>query len=710
VEDFNMRRNFVIAFTALAGVTLTAGLLWAQVSRTAEVQFKAAQQKELVEGDLKGAIKEYEKIANGKDRALAAQALLRMAECYQKLGDADANKVYQRLIRDFADQTAAVSVAQARLGGAAGAGASRTLAQRLLCTDCGDYEATTTIDGRWIAYTDWETGDVAIRDLGTGQVKRLMAKSGSFQDSAAYVEEPVLSPDLRQVAFLWHTGGSADRKQLRVMANEPGAKPRVLVEADTETSFYEPTGWSADGKSILTLVGKADRTNQLAWVSAADGAVRTIKSLQWRLKGIGSTDPKVSPDGRFIAYTALAVNPTKVPPAPTDPEDRHIYLLAADGSSETDVVKTAGLNKSPVWAPDGKHLLFLSARSGNFALWSVPIESGRAAGSPSLVHATFGTDSDWVWPIGVTQSGSFYYVLDPRGVDQISITEIDSAGRKLQGRSQVESFVGIRPAWSPDGRSVAFKRHHPFSARSDDYRADVYDLVVHSLETGEEKTFPTALGDHDSVSPEWFHDGEGILVGLTHNGTPIGGYRVDVETGEFKQILDGPLVNIGAPMWLSPDDKTLYIFRGGIVAHDLATNKDTEILRVPAGGRLAHRLSPDGRTFVIWRVDPQARKSVLGLIDADGSNFRELYSPAFTTVFTHLAWSKDGRAILFKLQDKPQVMRISAQGGTPEPTGIEVTDSMMNMDISPAGSRLAYSATKAPEELWSLDNVLAALK
>jgi len=700
-----MRRNFVIAFNALAGVALTAGLLLAQGSRTAELQFKAAQQKELIEGDLKGAIKDYEKIANGKDRALGAQALLHMAECYQKLGDADANKVYQRLIRDFADQAAAVSVARARLGGAAAPSVSTMRAQRLLCTECGDYEATTTIDGRWIAFTDWDSGDLAIRDLATGQVKRLMAKSGSFEDSAAYVEEPVLSPDLRQVAFLWHTGGSADRKQLRVMANEPGAKPRVLVEGHAEISFYEPTGWSADAKSILTLVGKADRTNQLAWVSAADGAVRTIKSLQWRLKGIGSTDPKVSPDGRFIAYTALAVNPTKLPPAPTDPEDRHIYLLAADGSNETEVVKTAGLNKSPVWAPDGKHLLFLSARSGNFALWSVPIENGKAAGSPSLVHASFGTDSDWVWPIGVTQSGSFYYVLDPRGVDQISITEIDSAGRKVQGRFPVESFVGIRPAWSPDGRSIAFKRHHPFSARSDNWRTDVYDLVVHSVETGEEKTFQTALGEHDGNTPEWFRDGKGILVGLGHNGTPIGGYRVDVETGEFKQILDSHLVNNGAPMWFSADGKILYLFRNGVVAHDLATDKDTEILRVPAGGRLAHRLSPDGRTWAVWRVDPQARKSVLGLADVDGSNFRELYSPAFTTVFTHLAWSRDGRTILFKVQDKPQIMRIPVQGGMPESIGINVMDNMMNMDISPNGSRLVYSATKAPEELWSLDNV-----
>ncbi len=109
------------------------------------------------------------------------------------------------------------------------------------------------------------------------------------------------------------------------------------------------------------------------------------------------------------------------------------------------------------------------------------------------------------------------------------------------------------------------------------------------------------------------------------------------------------------------------------------------------------------------QYDPQARKSVLGLVDADGGNFRELYSPAFTTVFTHLAWSRDGRTILFKLQDKPQVMRIFAQGGTPEPTGIEVTDSMMDMDISRT-VRASPTAPPRSEKLGSLDNVRTPLK
>ena len=60
----------------------------------------------VVDGDLNGAIKQYGAIVSKykADRGVAATALVRMAECYQKLGDTEAEKIYERLLRDFSDQ------------------------------------------------------------------------------------------------------------------------------------------------------------------------------------------------------------------------------------------------------------------------------------------------------------------------------------------------------------------------------------------------------------------------------------------------------------------------------------------------------------------------------------------------------------------------------------------------------------------------------
>ena len=110
-----MRRR-VIGFV-LAGVLL-AGSTGAGQKKQQEIDLQAAIRTETVDGDLKAAIKQYDAIvAKYKDdRAVAATALIRMAECYRKQGDAESRKIYERVLRDYPDQKEAVSVARARLG------------------------------------------------------------------------------------------------------------------------------------------------------------------------------------------------------------------------------------------------------------------------------------------------------------------------------------------------------------------------------------------------------------------------------------------------------------------------------------------------------------------------------------------------------------------------------------------------------------------
>ena len=96
-------------------VALLAGLhaVSAQPSAQAEKLLAAAQHKATVEGDLKGAIEIYRQVASsaGANRALAARALLAMADCYEKLGQRDATAIYQRIVREFSDQGESVSLA-----------------------------------------------------------------------------------------------------------------------------------------------------------------------------------------------------------------------------------------------------------------------------------------------------------------------------------------------------------------------------------------------------------------------------------------------------------------------------------------------------------------------------------------------------------------------------------------------------------------------
>ena len=73
-------------------------------------------------GDVRQAIVLYERIANefASDRTLAARALIRLGLAHEALGDLEAREAYQRVLRDFGDQTDMVSQARARLAALAG--------------------------------------------------------------------------------------------------------------------------------------------------------------------------------------------------------------------------------------------------------------------------------------------------------------------------------------------------------------------------------------------------------------------------------------------------------------------------------------------------------------------------------------------------------------------------------------------------------------
>ncbi|MEE8200724.1 MAG: hypothetical protein V3R29_06100, partial [Candidatus Acidoferrales bacterium] len=60
-------------------------------------------------------------------------------------------------------------------------------------------------DGRYLSFIDWETGDMAVRNLATGEQHRLTDK-GTWQESGEYAEDSVFSPDSQQVVFGWFNG------------------------------------------------------------------------------------------------------------------------------------------------------------------------------------------------------------------------------------------------------------------------------------------------------------------------------------------------------------------------------------------------------------------------------------------------------------------------------------------------------------------------
>jgi len=705
-----MRKTFIAA-AILGAAGLTVALFAADTAREQTLQ----RGIDLMEskGDLAKAMPLFEDAARSSDRGVAARALLYLGQAQERQGADKARATYERIVKDFGGQTDAVTAAQKRLAALGGARVSSGVGNRMLCESCGDGEADFSPDGRLMVFTDWDNNDLAIRDMSSGQVRRLYAKPATLKDDA-YPETPVFSPDQKQVAYLWDTG--KDRVELRIMQTEPGAKPRTLLST-AEIGWYEMAGWFPDGKSVLAFLQRPDKTWELSRVSVSDGATTRLKSLEWR----NFSRARFTPDGKYIVYSASAVNPKQAPrPGPNDPKDQHIWVLAADGSSEREIVKTSGINRDPVWTPDGKHVLFISDRSGRLDLFSLEVQNGKEVGIPSPVRPTVGAIS----PFGI-HGGSYYYQVRQQATDYVNVVDAANVNAKPS-----EMWVGTGPAWSPDGKSVAFKRRHVGGAQDRGNVLNDYDLVVHSLETDEERVYATSLGYTGDGAPTWFHDSKSVMTGLHNSDGPKGVYRIDLKTGEWTKL---PVTGGGLPA-LSTDDRTLYNRRNTdtmpvrIMSNDMSTGQDRQVFVVPGTGRIngpSLALSPDGRTLALAWMDrfpgpgnpePGTRLHI-GTVSVDGSNFREVFARR-DSLFGggSIAWSKDGRSIFFN-QEQPggamqwSIMRVPADGSATASLLMAGPSNVGWFDLSPDGSRFVIGASKgATSEVWALDNVLSAIK
>src|SRR6185369_8680804 len=242
------------------------------------------------------------------------------------------------------------------------------------------YEAP-SFDGRYLTYVDWSTGDLAVRDLKTGTKHRLTDLGGYDKASRHADESALISPDGRQVAYVFFDNqvNRADFRLVPFTGGDP--QHHKILHRTEETRYLLLDGWTPDSKSVLVSRELSDGTNQLAMISIEDGSLRVLKSFPWKTLGIAA----LAPDGRYVAYSG----------AESD-TDWDIFVLAVDGSRQGKLTEGPAVDPWPMWSPDSSQLLFFSDRTGNTqSMWTVPVKEGKANGPARLVKADFGSGRFW---------------------------------------------------------------------------------------------------------------------------------------------------------------------------------------------------------------------------------------------------------------------------------------------------------------------------
>lgn len=663
----------------VGGLLLTAGAGAQQ--RPQDLDLQAAIRTETALGDLKKAIAEYQRIVDRyakTDRAAAANALVRMAECYQKLGDQQATKVFERVVREFGDQKQAAATATARLS------SSRPVTTLFRSVWTGSAVAgagAASADGRYLPFAATDTGDLMVRDLNTGSEVRLtnVGPERKWQD---FVSDAAMSRDGTMIAYSWYIDGSQNQLRLTKRVVESRASPRILLD-NPEIGYVTPFDWSPRGDWIAVQVKRVDGTAQIGTVDVATGNLYVLRSVDWR----GTTRMSVSPDGSWILYDLPSVDGSR---------DRDLFIISTDGRQQHKVDTRPGYNVAVGWTPDARSVLFAAERSGTVGIWAVAVVSGKPQGAPELLEPDLGA---FYASVGMSSSGRLLFLKKVSGINVYSASVDFSAGALLtppkeMTDSMVQNHAGAM--WSPDGRFLAY----PSSGRG------LNTILIQSVQTGRTRELSPRMSGLQF--PRWSTQEYMTFQGVDLKGRQ-GIYRMDVESGETALMVGG--AGSGYLSWAAttPDGKTLVYTRNRsntltLMARQVVTGAERELFH---GVATATACSPDGK-FVAFRTGTQTSSAIM-VVPIDGGSPRIALSAEPPVSLAHFVeWLPDGRLLVARWKDKKfdRLLAVSLEGGALQELPPTLNPLGGYFRVHPDGRRVVYSAGDRRFELWALENFL----
>ncbi len=336
-------------------------------------------------------------------------------------------------------------------------------------------------DGSGLVIKSTVAGKPALRvvNAADGAQRDLVTDMGSLP----FLSSPLVtvSPDGRWIAFVGDSGAADGREQSSrveiILQPLDGGDSRRLTHINANINAYS---WSPDGQSIVFSANRYGRYD-IYRVSVADGHTQRLTDDERY-----EVYPVFTADGAHIVYVRLNETWT----------DHEIAVMTVDG----EFVNVAAVDIDffdyhygkkfgyPLVSLDKGAVLFPSHRSGWINYWQAPLGGGE----PMHLFADASDQTDGVLsPAG----DALAFVANANGTTRLVVGGLADGQR----RELVAPDMGVvsKPAWSPDGREIAFLWESPTCP------ADLWVVDVESGATRQLTTSPQAANlNNRLVVPE----------------------------------------------------------------------------------------------------------------------------------------------------------------------------------------------------------------
>jgi Tol biopolymer transport system component/DNA-binding winged helix-turn-helix (wHTH) protein len=538
-----------------------------------------------------------------------------------------------------------------------------------------------------------------------------------------YLRDPVLSPDGKEIAYVWNGEGIASDVYVQLVRGEK-ADQRPLQLTHTKGGFTCCTSWSpdqaeiafgrcddqgggvfvvpalggparkvadvtcvfgeagwpiwtGDGKSLIVLDQCAENAPQgIALVSLSTGGKRCLH----RPKDgeIGDLQSALSPDQNTLAFIRFST----VGFAEIDTlrwgEEEKVHRVVSEGNT------IGGL----MWAADGGHIVFASSRGGLAGVWRVPM-AGGTVNRETIYPAVGSLSKDGKRLVYVQNPGSW--------PTTIVRAELDAAGGRVLRATNVISSASDTdsPQLSPDGKEMTYGVAPAGNSWWD-------GQIWKSKANGSDAAQLTSLRGY-AGTPRWSPDGRSIA--FDYRPGPRGQIFVMDADGRRQRPLAANGFDQVVPSW-SRDGTAIYFCsnrtgRYEVWRKNLASGSE---MQVTHHGGFAPSESYDGNSLYYTRFDgagiwtvPVQGGDERKLTDAPHLGYWGYFAVTDTGIYILDSEFVTGPAILFYRFQTHKLVPVMVLTQNPLPWGSNMSASKDGRTILFTQYRITSSITMAED-------------